>query len=170
MVPLTPSVMCSRTSNVWRTRNAGTLSQIYVVSLSGRSSFSGSFRCSFFRCKIHCNVFGGIRLRDCAFLRRSMCSQLHGVPCCILFGFPSALQQVYVSGEDCARGARSELYVFSRLRSNSFQRFSPSSFYHVRLLPRCLLPHRCLVSESDHARKSRRDVSSVPLYILSVDC
>ena len=32
---------------MWRTRNAGTLSQIFVASLSGRSSFSGSFRCSF---------------------------------------------------------------------------------------------------------------------------
>ena len=145
---------------MWRTRSAGTLSQIFVASLSGRSSFSGSFRCSFYRCKFSTAFVCMVCVLPCVHCAFAVARSFHVFAVCfgdclmasgILFGFPSALQQVYVSCEDCARGARSELYVFSRRRSNSFQGFSPSSFHHVRLLPRCLLPHRCLVCESDHA-------------------
>ena len=157
MVLLTPSVMFFKDVKcVAHSERGHTISN--VCGFTEREiKFQRFFSVFVFRCKTHCNVYGGIRLRDCAFSRCAMCSRLRGVPCFslfrrlllmasgILFGFPSALQQVYVSCEDCARGARSELYVFSRRRSNSFQRFLPSSFHHVRLLPRCLLPHRCLV-------------------------
>ena len=105
MVLLTPSVMCFKDVKcVAHSERGHTISNLCGFT-ERQIKFQRFFSVFVFRCKTHCNVYGGIRLRDCAYPRRLMCSRLLGVTCCILFrrlllmasgivfGFPSALQQ-----------------------------------------------------------------------------
>ena len=86
--------------------------------------FQRFFSVFVFRCKTHCNVYGGIRLRDCAYppsfnvFAVARCHMLHFVSEIVAHGkrhcvwISECAPAVYLSGEDCTRGARSELYVF----------------------------------------------------------